>query len=58
MEPKNVKIKRYSMRLVKVRVYFKNPIDRKSTVMQMTEQALQWERASKAFSPYKKIVRI
>ena len=45
-------------RLVKVRVYFKNPLGNKSNAMQMTESQIKWNRANKVSSPYKKIVRL
>ena len=47
-------------KLIAVRVYFKNPIERKSATMKMTENALSWERSilRTPASPYTKIVRI
>jgi hypothetical protein len=45
--------------MIKVRVYFKNPIGRKSATAWVTESHLQWEREHLGTgSPYKKIVRI
>jgi hypothetical protein len=44
--------------LVAVRVYYKNPLDRKSGTMRMRESLIVWYRDNKGFSPYKKIVRI
>lgn len=46
-------------RLIKVRVYYKNPLDEKSGTMQMREDLIKWYRKEgKAFSPYKRIVKI
>jgi hypothetical protein len=46
-----------SKNLIKVRVTFKNPIDRKTSVMQMTEEMIKFYRSSngKRVSPYSKI---
>lgn len=45
-------------RLVKVRVYLKNPLGNKSETMQMTESQISWNRANKVSSPYIKIIRL
>jgi len=45
-------------RLIKVRVYFKNPLGNKSETMKMTESQIRWNRANIVSSPYKKIVRL
>jgi hypothetical protein len=46
-------------KLIKVRVYYKNPLDQKSSVMLMTEETIKRYRGElKSFSPYKKIVKI
>lgn len=44
-------------KLIKVRVTFKNPLNRKTSVMQMTEEMIKFYRSSngKRFSPYSKI---
>ncbi len=45
--------------MVKVRVYFKTPLFRKSGTMWLTESALKWEKEHLGKgSPYKRIVRI
>jgi hypothetical protein len=46
------------MNMVKVRVYFKNPIDKKSETILMTENQLTWYRKNKVSSPFKKIIRL
>jgi hypothetical protein len=41
---------------MKVRVYFKNPIGKKSQEQEMTRSQIDWNRKNKKSSPYKKIV--
>jgi hypothetical protein len=45
-------------KLIKVRVYYKNPLDEKSGTMKMRESMIKWYRENKTSSPYKKIVKI
>ncbi|KKL12281.1 hypothetical protein LCGC14_2537350 [marine sediment metagenome] len=43
-------------KMVKVRVAFRTPLDRKTDTMCMTRKAIKWNRANrKTFSPYKSI---
>ena len=44
--------------LIAVRVYYKNPLDKKSGTMKIRESLIAWYRTNKVSSPYKKIVRI
>ena len=45
-------------RLIKVRVWFKNPLENKTGTIRMTEERIRWYRENKVSSPFKKLVRL